>query len=483
MNAMETLVDTDGEHLHRHIALGRTTSRQVAEASIARIEVLNPMLNAFTATCFDVARSDADRADRARSAGKGAGTLAGLPVAIKDLNDVAGLPTTFGSPLYADNVATTDDDVVAQIRAAGGTILGKTNVPEHGFGATTTSPLFGSACNPFNPKLSAGASTGGGAVAVAAGMVPYAAGSDFAGSLRTPAAFCGIVGIRPSNGVVATRRRSMAWSSFDVEGPMARTAADCKRMLAAMSRQDRYDPLTMPSDAQLFRPAEAVELAGLRVAVSEDLGFAPMSRTNRSLFQQKLARFQHLFARVERAHPDLGDAEQTFMTLRGVGFVADFGPMETEFGARLGPVVLDELARARDLGAEQIGRAMKNHTAVFRRSIGFFENHDILITPAASVAPFPHEDVYPSHVDGMQLNGYLIWEGISWGVTLTQCPAVVIPCGRDDTGMPFGIQLVAAHHRDGWLLDVAHTLEAVFADNPELARPKPDLAKLLPSPA
>lgn len=264
---------------------------------------------------------------------------------------------------------------------------------------------------------------------------------------------------------------------------MARTAADCKRMLAAMSRQDRYDPLTAASDPRLFRLAEAVELAGLRVAVSEDLGFAPMSRANRSLFQQKLARIEHLFARVKREHPDLGDAEQTFMTLRGVCFVADFGPMETEFGARLGPVVLDELARARDLGAEQIGRAMKNHTAVFRRSIGFFEDHDILITPAASVAPFPHEDVYPSHVDDMQLNGYLIWEGISWGVTLTQCPAVVIPCGRDDTGMPFGIQLVAAHHRDGWLLDVAHTLEAVFADDPELARPKPDLAKLLPSPA
>lgn len=473
---------TDGESLHRLIALGRITSREVTEASIAQIEALNPVLNAFTVTCFEAARDSADSADRARSAGTGAGPLAGLPVAIKDLNDVAGLPTTFGSPLYADNIAAADDDVVATIRAAGGTILGKTNVPEHGFGATTTSPLFGPARNPFDPRLSAGASTGGGAVAVAAGMVPYAAGSDFAGSLRTPAAFCGIAGIRPSNGVVATRRRSMAWSAFDVEGPMARTAADCKRMLAAMARRDRHDPLTATPDPHLFRPAEAVDLSGLQVAVSEDLGFAPMSRANRCLFQRKLARIERFFARVDQAYPDLGNAEQTFMTLRGVGFVADFGPMEAEFGARLGPVVLDELARARGLKAEQIGQAMTDHTAAFRRSIGFFEKHDILITPAASVAPFPHDDVYPSRVDGVQLDGYLIWEGISWGITLTQCPAVVIPCGRDDIGMPFGIQLVAAHHRDGWLLDVAHTLEAIFADDPELARPQPDLAALLSAP-
>ena len=475
---MEDICDMDGESLLRLLSVGAVTSRQVTEASIERIEALNPEVTAFVSVCFDAALASAELADRDRRAGRALGLLAGLPVAVKDLNDVAGLPTTFGSPLYADNTATADDDVVAALRSSNGVIMGKTNVPEHGFGATTTNPLFGSSRNPFDPCLSAGASTGGGAVAVAAGMVPYASGSDFAGSLRTPASFCGISGIRPSNGVVATKRRSMAWSSFDVEGPMARTAADCKRLLASMSRLDSHDPLSTTPDPHLFHPPATVDLGGLRVAVSEDLGFAPMCQANRAAFRAKLAKFAGLFACVEEAYPDLGDAEHTFMTLRGVGFVADFGPMEAEFGERLGTVVLDELSRARSLGVEEIGQAMKAHTAVFRKSVEFFDKHDILITPAASVAPFPHEDVFPRKVDGKDLNGYLIWEGIAWGITLTQCPAVVIPCGYDAQGLPFGIQIVAGHHRDGWLLDVAHTLEIAFLGDDDLGRPMPDLARL-----
>lgn len=472
---MVGLSDKCGEELRSMRALGQVLSNEICEAAIDRINALNPKLNAFVATCFDEAR---EAAARQSSPKKVLSPLAGLPVAIKDLNDVAGLPTTFGSPLFEINMATEDDDVVRSLRASGGIIMGKTNVPEHGFGATTTSPLFGSAGNPFNPKLSAGASTGGGAVAVATGMSVYAQGSDFAGSLRTPAAFCGITGIRPSNGVVGTNRRSDAWSSFDVEGSMARTAADCKRCLAAMARSDPADPLSAQPSPELFEPPQKVPLSGLRLAVSEDLGFAPMSKTNRVTFRKKLASIETCFASFSEACPDLGDAEQIFMTLRGVGFVADFGPMEAEFGSKLGPVVLDELKRARSLGAEDIGRAMKAHTKVFRDAQSFFEDYDLLITPAAAVPPFPHEDIYPSAIDGEALNGYLIWEAIAWGITLTQCPAVVIPCGLDDNGLPFGIQIVGPHLRDGWLLDAAHTLETLFAGDPALGRPIPDLTKI-----
>lgn len=472
---MDTLCDKSGEDLRAARSLGDVSSAEICSAAIARIEALNPVLNAFVATRFDAASVEATAQDQPKSA---LSALAGLPVAVKDLNDVAGLPTTYGSPLYADNIAIDDDDVVQSLRSAGGVILGKTNVPEHGFGATTTSPLFGSAGNPFDPRLSAGASTGGGAVAVATGMAVYAQGSDFAGSLRTPAAFCGITGIRPSNGVVGTNRRSIAWSSFDVEGPMARTAADCKRCLAAMARSDPADPLSARPDPALFAPPRITPLSGLKVAISEDLGFAPMSRANRATFRDKLSRFESCFAQVSETCPDLGDAEQTFMTLRGVGFVADFGPMESEFGERLGPVVLDELARARNLGAEEIGRAMKAHTKVFRDALGFFAEHDLLITPAAAVPPFPHEDVYPASIDGEALDGYLIWEAIAWGITLTQCPAVVIPCGLDATGLPFGLQLVGPHLRDGWLLDVAYALETRFVGDTDLGRPIPDLTRI-----
>lgn len=472
---MGELCEKSGEELRALRGLNHVSAREICEAAIDRIEELNPTFNAFVATCFDTARLEAERQDEPSGA---LTMLAGLPVAIKDLNDVAGLPTTYGSPLYADNMATEDDDVVTSLRSAGGAILGKTNVPEHGFGATTTSPLFGSAGNPFDPTLSAGASTGGGAVAVATGMAVYAQGSDFAGSLRTPAAFCGISGIRPSNGVVGTNRRSIGWSSFDVEGPMARSAADCKRCLAAMARSDPYDPLSARPLPELFAPPQIVPLSGLRVAVSEDIGFAPMSKANRTAFRDKLAKFDGAFARLSEACPNLGDAEDTFMTLRGVGFVADFGPMQADFGEKLGPVVLDELDRARGLGAEAIGRAMKAHTAVFRRAKDFFEDHDLLITPAASVAPFAHDAVYPAVIDGEALNGYLIWEAIAWGITLTQCPAVVIPCGRDAGGLPFGIQIVGPHLRDGWLLDVAHTLETLFAGDADLGRPVPDLTRI-----
>lgn len=472
---MDDLCDKSGEDLRAARALGHVSAREICDAAIARVEALNPSLNAFVATRFDAARAEAARQDAPQPTFP---ALAGLPVAIKDLNDVAGLPTTYGSPLYADNMAANDDDVVRSMREAGGIVLGKTNVPEHGFGATTTSPLFGSAGNPFDPSLSAGASTGGGAVAVATGMAVYAQGSDFAGSLRTPAAFCGITGIRPSNGVVGTNRRSIAWSAFDVEGPMARTAADCKRCLAAMARHDPDDPLSARPSPELFSPPQLTPLSGLKVALSEDLGFAPMSKANRRTFRDKLALFEGAFAQVSDACPNLGDAEQTFMTLRGVGFVADFGPIEAEFGSRLGPVVLDELARARSLGAEDIGRAMKAHTSVFRAARAFFDEYDLLITPAASVPPFPHHEVYPSEIDGEPLQGYLIWEAIAWGITLTQCPAVVIPCGRDETGLPFGLQIVGPHLRDGWLLDVAHTLETLFAGDAALGRPRPDLARI-----
>lgn len=473
---MTDVVDLSGEEQRRLRATGQLSARALVEASIDRSKALNPCLTAWVATRFDEALEDAHHLDEHPDDSP----LMGLPVAIKDLNDLAGLPTTYGSPLFQHNMAEKDDDVTAAVRAAGGIALGKTNVPEHGFGATTTSPLFGASCNPFDPKLSAGASTGGGAVAVASGMATYATGSDFAGSLRTPAAFCGITGIRPSNGVVGTQRRSMAWSSFDVEGPMARTAADCKRLLAAMARKDMGDPLTASPDIALSRPPETVPLKNLHVAVSEDLDFAPMCKAYRAAFRDKLKRFATLFASVEEAVPTLGDAERTFMTLRGVGFVADFGPMEAEFGARLGPVVLDELSRARGLGAEEIGAATKAHTNAFRHAIDFFHTYDLLITPAAAVPPFPHEDVYPSEIDGVPLDGYLIWEAIAWGITLTQCPAVVIPCGRA-LGLPFGLQIVAPQLRDGWLLDVAHTLETVFAGDTDLGRPTPDITGLLHS--
>ena len=305
---------------------------ELINSCINRYETINHSINAIVETNFDEAIKICKTLDSDFSEKTDGATSLPLPIGIKDLNDVKGLKTSYGSPLFKDNVAEEDDDVVSSLRKFSAIIFGKTNVPEHGFGATTTNPLQGSTGNPYNPDLSAGASTGGGAAAVASGIVPLATGSDFAGSLRTPAGFCGIAGMRPSNGIVSTNRRSNMWSPFDVEGPMGRTAADCKLLLARMAKSHPLDPFSKEPDGSLFFPAKEIDLKKLKVAISHDLGFAVMSNSYRDTFYSKLALFEELFAQTNREHMDLSKAETTFMTLRSIGFLGDFGLMEKDFG-------------------------------------------------------------------------------------------------------------------------------------------------------
>mgnify|MGYP000010118006 FL=1 len=449
------------------------------ESCIQRYEQVNGAINAVIETNFENALSvskDVDKNFEQRIANE---RFLPIPIGIKDLNDVAGMKTTYGSPLFQNNKVENDDDVVAHLKDASAMIFGKTNVPEHGFGATTTNPLQGSTGNPFNPLLSAGASTGGGAAAVASGIVPLATGSDFAGSLRTPASFCGITGMRPSNGIVGTGRRSNIWSPFDVEGPMAKTAADCKLLLGHMAKSHPLDPFSKSQSVELLQPAEEIDLKKLKVAVSHDLGFAIMSKSYKHTFYAKIKKFSLLFALTKTAHMDLSAAYKTFMTLRSIGFLGDFGLMEKEFGDELGDVIIKELELARKLSSQNIANAFLEHSSIVRQSDAFFDEFDLLITPAASVSPFEHELEYPSNIDDVVYEGYLDWEAISWGITLTQCPAVVINCGMDEFGMPFGIQIVAKQNRDAFLLDAAHSIEKAFLGSEELSRPIPNLEKLV----
>ena len=451
---------------------------ELLDSCISRIERLNPKLNAIVSPCFERARKEARIAEDAVTKGESLGKLHGLPLGVKDLNDLAGVKTTQGSPLFLDYIPEHDDNIVAAMRAEGAVAVGKTNVPEHGFGATTDNPLFGATGNPYDPRRSSGASTGGGAAALAARMVPLAMGSDFAGSLRTPAAFCGIFGMRPSSGAVASAQRGFGWSPFDVEGPLARTAADAKLLMAAMMTNDSRDPLARPVDPSFANPVREIDLAGLRVAVSEDLGFAPMSREMRLAFRRKIRRCEDLFSRVDEAHPDMRDADRAFYILRGVGFVHDFRRIHQENPDALGPTIIDELGRAEALGIADIGWASDAQTRIFRSAEAFFDHHDLLITPAASVPPFRHEELYPKSIDGEDMGGYLRWEAISYGVTLFAGPAAAVPCGVGPGNMPMALQIVSRAHSDSWLLDVAHTLEKAFSENPELTTPAPNLAAL-----
>ncbi len=469
--------DLSAVELRRQIGSKEISPRELLRSCLRRIEETNPHLNAFVNLCEARARREADEAERAVLRGEPLGLLHGLPLGVKDLNHVAGLPTTFGSPLFANDIPDGDEGVVARMRAEGAIVVGKTNVPEHGFGATTDNPLFGTTNNPFNPALSAGASSGGTAVALASGMVPLAMGSDFAGSLRTPASFCGIAGFRPSPGVVAQVRRPFAYSPFDVEGPMGRSAADCRLLLGAMAHHDPRDPLSRIPDPALRGAPGRVDLADLRVAVSEDLGFAPVSTAVREAFRKKVAVLATVFPQCEAAAPDMRDADRAFYVLRGVGFVADFKPMHAENPEAFGPTITDELDRAESLTVDDIGWAEKRRTELLSAAQVFFETRDLLITPAASVTPFPHKEEYPATIDGEDMGGYLRWEAIAYGVTLLSNPAVVIPAGFGPGGMPMGLQLVGPAKRDAWLLDVAHALEQRFHGDRVLGRPLPDLGR------
>ena len=475
---LESILGYTATDLVQLIAKKKISSFELLQTCIKQYEKFNSSLNAIVETNFDDAIKCSQDIDRNFTKKSDLMPFLPLPVGVKDLNDVKGLKTTYGSLLFRDNLASRDDDVVAQLRKASTVIFGKTNVPEHGFGATTTNPLQGTTANPFDRTLSAGASTGGGASAVASGIVPLATGSDFAGSLRTPAAFCGIAGMRPSNGIVGTNRRSNIWSPFDVEGPLAKTAADCKLLLGIMAKSCSVDPFSKPIDDELLKPARKLDLKKLKVAFSCDLGFAVMSSFYKRTFLSKLEKFADLFASCDPGCMDLSKAYSTFMTLRSIGFLGDFGPMEMEFGAELGEVILKELGLARKLSSEKIAQAFLDHSQIVRSGDEFFNHVDLLITPASSVPPFKHESKYPSEIDGKHYEGYLDWEAISWGITLTQCPAVVISCGKDENDMPFGIQIIAKQHKDAFLLDAAHSIETAFLGIEDLERPRPNLEKL-----
>ena len=468
--------DLTATELRRLIGARKLSPRELLESCIARIEKLNPALNAIVNPCLDRARVEAKRAEEAVMRGDALPSLHGMPLGVKDLNDVGGLPTTQGSHLFKNVVPEKNDNVVEAMVTNGAIVVGKTNVPEHGFGATTDNPLYGITRNPYDPARSCGASSGGTAVALASRMVPLAMGSDFAGSLRTPASYCGIAGFRPSVGAVPSARRGMGWSPFDVEGPMGRCVADLKLLFSGMAMNDPRDPLAGPVDPAFREPVKTVDLSRLRVAVSEDLGFAPMGKETRRVFAEKLRLFEDVFHSVTPTHPDMRQADRAFYILRGIGFVNDFRPMYEENPGAFGPTIIDELARAEKLSIADIGWAMGEHTRIFRRAEAFFDDYDLLITPAASVPPFLHEEQYPREIDGEDMGGYLRWEAISYGVTLFAGPAVVIPAGLGPGKMPLGLQLIARKGCDCRLLDIAHTLERVFAGTPGLVTLPPPMA-------
>jgi amidase len=451
---------------------------ELFDACRDRIERVDPALNAMVARDFERGREAARNAEAAVMRGEPLGPLHGLPVAVKDLVATEGLRTTWGSLVYKDHVPSHDEIGVARIRAAGGIIIGKTNTPEFGAGANTINRVYGATVNPFDPTLSCAGSSGGSAVALAAGMAPLATGSDMGGSLRTPASFCGVVGHRPSPGAVPSDVRRYGWSPLSVDGPMARNVPDAALLMAAMAGFSDRDPLSQDVDADTFLQLDAVDLSGLRVAFSADLGGMPVARDIKDTFRRCADYLAPLFGRADWRDPELGDVHRTFETLRAVNFADAYGDYVERYRHLAGPNVINNTDFSKTIAIRDVGRAHAEQTALVRRFQSFFEDFDLLICPAASVPPYPVEEVYVGEIDGRKLASYIEWISITYAITLTTHPATVIPCGLGPTNMPFGLQIVGRIRDDAGTLAAAAAIEAALAGDPDFGRPVADLRRL-----
>jgi Asp-tRNA(Asn)/Glu-tRNA(Gln) amidotransferase A subunit family amidase len=462
---------------------------ELLESCLGRIEAVNGAVNAFVALDTDRARAAARGAEEAVMRGGEFGPLHGLPVGIKDLEEVAGLRTTYGSPIFRDFVPDADCGMVARLRRAGAVILGKTNTPEFGAGANTRNAVYGATGNPFDPQRSAAGSSGGSAAALATGMAPLCSGSDTGGSLRNPAAYCGIVGYRPSAGVVPSEKRGLGWSCLPVLGPMARNVPDTAFLLSAMASDDAADPLAYTLHARpvrgreaLFHPVRQLDLSSFSMAFSEDFGQAPVEETVRAAFRAVAAAAGKLFRHSAEARPDCTDGDMAFEVLRAGNFLHAHGEKVRTRPQDVGPNVRANVEEGLRYSLQDGVRAAAAQTRIYRDFQRFFGEYDVLLTPAITISPRPWRELYPTEIDGTRTRTYFHWLALAYYVTLTGHPAVSLPVGTDSKGMPFGLQIVGPRGGDAFLLGVAAALEEAFASDPALRRPVPDLAALRAAP-
>jgi Asp-tRNA(Asn)/Glu-tRNA(Gln) amidotransferase A subunit family amidase len=476
--------DLSAVEARRLIGTKQLAPSELLASCIARIESVDHAVNAMVARDFDRARATARQADDAVVRGDTLGPLHGLPIGIKDLEETGGLVTTHGSPIFRDYIPAEDERIVADARKAGAIVIGKTNTPEFGAGANTRNAVYGATGNPFDPSRSCAGSSGGSAVALATGMAPLCTGSDTGGSLRNPAAFCGIVGFRPTPGLVPSDKRGIGWTPLPVLGPMARTVADTALLLGSIASDDGRDPLATtihgravqrPGD---FYPPARVDLSRLRAAFTPDFGFAPTERIVASAFADKTATFRNAFLRADDTTPDCSGTDEVFEVLRAVIFLSAHLEKSRKRPNDVGPNVRANVEEGLRYTAEDAARAMTEQTTIYRRWQQFFQRYDVIITPSITISPRSWRELYPAEIDGKPTRTYFHWLAMAYAVTIVGHPAISLPVGRDANGMPFGLQIVGPRGGDALVLSVAAELEAMLAGSPATARPIPDIAAL-----
>lgn len=479
-----TLPERSAIELRRMIGTRQLSPVELMEACIARIEALNPGVNAIAATDFERALGSAREAEAAVMRGETLGPLHGLPLGVKDLQDTAGLLTTCGNVGLRGHVPARDNGLVARLKRAGAIVTAKTNVPDMGAGANTRNPVWGATGNPFDPMRNAGGSSGGSAAALATDMLPIATGSDTGGSLRIPAALCGVVGLRPSPGLVPNDARPLGWSVISVLGPMGRDVADTALLLSASVGLDAQDPLSYAEPAAAYAPLPPADLSTLRVGTTEDFGTCLVDPDIRRTFRARIEAIRPWVAACEPVDLALVEADLAFDVLRAEAFVAAYADTLRHAPETLGPNVRANLAMAQALTIGDRAAAQLAQTRIARRVARAFERFDLILAPVTPVSPFPWSELYATSVDGQATRNYYHWLALTYVVTLATNPALSLPCGRDEQGMPFGLQLIGRLRGDAALLSAARAFEQAFAGDPALARPRPDIAALrTPRPA
>lgn len=461
--------------LAAHLHSGQLSARDVMAAHLEQIARVNPQVNAIITLHAEQAMEQAHRADEAFAHGTPPGPLHGLPVAHKDLFLTRGVRTTFGSLVYKDFVPQENSLVVEREQQAGAISIGKTNTPEFGAGSQTFNAVFGATRNPYDPTKTCGGSSGGAAVALACGMVPLADGSDMGGSLRNPASFCNVVGLRPSIGRVPRWPGENSWGALSVAGPMGRTVADVALLLSVLAGPDTRDPLSNGEPGASFRRPLERDFGGVRVAWSRDVGGLPIDPRVTAVLESQRHIFATLGCTVEEAIPDFTGANECFHALRGLEFAAGHGDVLDRHRDLLKQTVVWNVELGRALTGAQIASAQTVRSRLFQQMHDFMRQYDFLIAPVSQVPPFPVEQEFVTRINDVEMETYIDWMRSCYYISLTGHPAISVPCGftDDELPAPVGVQIVGRYRDDFGVLQLAHAFEQVTRAGlrrPELAR-------------
>jgi amidase len=439
---------------------GKVSPQELIAAALARIAAVDPAVNALVTIGAERARRQAERLEALPREARGG--LAGLPIAVKDLNDVAGLRTTYGSPIFADNVPAQSDILVQTLEANGAIPLAMSNTPEFGAGANTFNEVFGETLNPWDTRLNCGGSSGGSAVALATGQVWLATGSDLGGSLRTPASFCSVVGLRPSPGRIAGGPGELPFDTLAVNGPMARNVEDVALMLDAMTGWRIEDPISLEKPARPFLEAARGRRKPRRVALCLDPAGLPIEPEVKSACRNAADRLAAAGIAVEEASPDFGGVGQAFQTLRAVDYAAAMTALLAKHRDRLKPDIIWNAEKGLALKPEEIGKAQLRRGRLFGDMVRFFRHYDLLILPAAPILPRDVKERWPREINGVALDNYVEWLKLAALITMTACPVLALPAGFSADGRPVGIQIVAPPRGEAELLAGALVFEEIL---------------------